>query len=214
MSNVLRLKPGAEIEVFDGHGNISSWEIGQISRREAVLSFISGRHIERKSPVALTLGINPLKSGNEETAIRMAAAMEVHAILPVFFSRSDVPFEPAKFKKRLTRWVKIAAGEAAQSKSAWMPEFMDPVEFDSMEINPYDHRVLFYEDHEPGSTDIEFCRGSKVIAVTGPEGGITPEEIELGASMGLEIASLGPWTLRAELASSLVPSWVYGNVVD
>ncbi len=212
LSNVVRAKTGQTIQTFDGKGNVHDWQIASIEKRTVRLARVDSAIVPRKSPVKLTFALNPLKGGNEEFAIRMAAAMEAVSLLPVIFSRSEVPLDDSGLDKRLDRWKKLCISEVALGEGAFLPAIESPIRFEQDDIRGYDRGILFDEEARPGEKDPMFKAGSDVIAFVGPEGGLEREEVALAREKGLLIASLGPWTLRAELAGALVPSWVYSRV--
>lgn len=213
LGNVLRVSAGQEIETFDGAGGTDVWEVGEVSGRKVVLRHKKHKDVAHRRPVALRFGLNPLKGGNEETAIRMASAMEVAKIVPVFFFRSDIPLDDERVTSRLNRWERMAKSEVAVSGGAWLPEFGSPVTFEQF-LNESCEGVLFYEKAGPGAEDMRYDYGSEVTAAVGPEGGLEESEVEFAREKGLKIASLGPWVLRAELAGVFVPHWFYSRVGD
>jgi 16S rRNA (uracil1498-N3)-methyltransferase len=164
--------------------------------------------VERRSPLKLTLGLNPLKGGNEEIAVRMAAAMEVNELVPVFFKRSDVPIDFNNLEKRLERWKRFCVAETIVSGGAYLPKIGRPVTL-RMFLEDHVNGVLF--DEEAEASELTFQHGESVAALIGPEGGLERDEVELARDKGLKIASFGPWVLRAELAGALVPGWVYAR---
>ena len=210
--NVVRAKAGTSIETYDGIGGLYQWEITELSRKTAHLNRTSSRQTERKSPVILRLGLNPLKGGSEEYAIRMAAAMEVAELKPVFFKRSDVPFDENMLEKRLDRWFRICLNEVALSGSAYIPEISKPIQFEDLVGSTRPRTIVFYEQADPIQGDVTFTNGEEILALIGPEGGIDDGEAERARKNGCEITSLGDWTLRAQLAAAQVPSWVYSKV--
>ena len=204
------------METFDGEGGVDLWVVSEASSKAITLSHLRQEQVARKSPVKLILGLNPLKGGNEETAIRMAAAMEVSEIVPVFFKRSDVPIDFVKLEKRLDRWKKFCIAEVILAGGAYLPAISGPTTFASFLDGRFEG-VLFDEEADPSSSAPSFKEGSTVLALIGPEGGLERTEVELARESGLKIASLGAWTLRAELAGALAPYWVYsrvGNVLN
>ena len=211
VGHVLRLDVGDKVETFDGVGGIDRWEVAEKKNRNNELRHVSHEEMARRSPVHLVLGLNPLKGGNEETAIRMAAAMEVAELVMVFFNRSDIPFDASKLGKRLDRWKRLCVAEVSVSGGAYLPRIRQPVEFEAFMENPV-KGVLFDEEAEAGAGQIDFKRGDKVAALVGPEGGLERGEVELAREKGFVIASLGEWVLRAELAGTFAPHWVYTRV--
>jgi len=200
------------VETFDGEGGISRWEIHELTRRKVSLKHLESRKVQRQAPVRLTLGLNPLKGGNEEYAIRMAAAMEVERIVAVFFARSDVKVDVSSMKNRIERWRKLAISEVAQSGGAYLPDISESISFGELIESSKEPGILFDEESDETDFEMELSSGMEIIALVGPEGGIERSESDLAREAEWHIASLGPWTLRADLASALVPSWVYGRV--
>lgn len=212
LAYVVRARTGQTVQTFDGKGNVHEWQIVSIEKRTVRLARIDSAIVPRNSPVKLTLALNPLKGGNEEFAIRMAAAMEVVSLRPVIFSRSEVPLDDSGLDKRLDRWKKLCVSEVALGGGAFLPVIMPPIRFGDADLSGYDCGVLFDEEASADDRRPQFKAGSDVIAYVGPEGGLEREEVAVARERGLLVASLGPWTLRAELAGALVPSWVYSRV--
>jgi 16S rRNA (uracil1498-N3)-methyltransferase len=202
---------GQQIETFDGAGGIDCWTAESVTSREISLAFTQHKNTERTSPVHLVLGLNPLKGGNEETAIRMAAAMEVSEIVPVFFRRSEVPIDFKRLERRLERWQKFCIAEVILSGGGYLPKISRPATLASF-LDGRLNGVLFDEEADPDIGAYEFATGSAVVALIGPEGGLERKEVELAREAGLKIGSLGSWVLRAELAGALAPYWVYSRV--
>jgi len=196
------------VDFFDGRGLVNHCEVIAVSRDDVKLHCKNTETLTRRSPLILTLALNPLKGGNEEYVIRMAAAMDVHLLLPVIFSRSEVPFDPDILAKRTDRWKRICISEIALSGGAWLPEILPPVEFDK--IPGIKGSVLIFDEDADPETQLPSIRtGSVVTAFTGPEGGLERTEVALARQRNYMVASLGNWTLRTELAGALVPFWCY-----
>lgn len=212
LTDVLRVSPGGEIETFDGEGGADRWEVAEITRRKIRLKHLGHSDVPRRSPVNLTLGLNPLKAGNEEFAVRMAAAMEVGQLLPVIFARSEIPLDEPALDKRMDRWRRLCVSEVALTGGANLPEIRQACLFGDAVTRSAGRRVLFFEGAQVGATVRPFAAGEQITAFIGPEGGLEPDEVDSARASGCEIASLGPWTLRAELAGALAPFWIYSHV--
>jgi 16S rRNA (uracil1498-N3)-methyltransferase len=212
VGHVLRGKPGQNLQSFDGNGMISNWEIVEIVKRNVVLTLSEKIAVTRNVPCNLTLCINPLKGGVEEFAVRMAASMEAVAIKPVFFMRTDVPMAPKSTERRTERWRKQCISEVALGVGAYLPEILPPVEFREHHVPENTRMILFDEEAGTDFQKVKISKGDNVMAFVGPEGGIDRSEVDLAKDWGFEIASLGPWILRAELAGSAVPIWTYMQV--
>jgi 16S rRNA (uracil1498-N3)-methyltransferase len=145
----------------------------------------------------------------------MAAAMEVREIQPVIFRRSDIPYDIDRLMNRVDRWRKLCVGDVSASGGGYLPDILDPVTLSTF-LESKKHGVIFDEEAPSENNNkinsIKFQKGKKYCALVGPEGGIEREEVELAKQKGLDVASLGPWILKAELAGVLAPMWVYERV--
>ena len=106
-------------------------------------------------------------------------------------------------EKKLERWQRIAAAAAEQSGRGRIPRVSVLPSYAAalQAAAEADVPVLFYEN-ERARTLSATLHGSytTVSLMTGPEGGLTPEEVEQAQQAGLHICSLGARILRCETA--------------
>ncbi|HEX9745638.1 MAG TPA: RsmE family RNA methyltransferase [bacterium] len=211
LKNVLRTAKSDVIISFDGAGRVDIWEHVGVAGGKVTLRHRDSASGPRSAPINLTLALNPLKGSAEEDAIRAAAAFEVNKLIPVIFERSDIPWDKESLSKRREKWSKWCESEVAQSGGAWLPEIGEPAilkEFLSISRSGF----IFFEETTAPIERPEISSGSDIVALVGPEGGIEEDELNQAISSGLKIATLGPWILRARLAASMVPLWIYSHV--
>jgi len=216
LRDVLRLRQGDEIYVFDGEGREFHCQVQDIARDSVQLSVISEVAAARpESTLDLTLGIVLLKNEKFDLAIQKATELGVRRIIPLESERADVRLRDSDdAHKRTTRWRRIAAEAAKQSGRARVPDVNDPLPFSSIASAARDQqspkgaaRLMFSERGGRSLTEtMSGLSGTpwEIIAVVGPEGGWTDAEIELARVGGWEIVTLGGRTLRAETAAIVV----------
>ncbi|HLL70027.1 MAG TPA: 16S rRNA (uracil(1498)-N(3))-methyltransferase [Pyrinomonadaceae bacterium] len=145
LRNVLRLKAGDEVFVFDGEGReyvcvVAASESGGRARVERATLEVRGQvEPERaESPLDLTLAVALLKGEKFDLVVQKATELGVWRIVPVVTKRSDVrvPREgrnaAAATADRVPRWRRIALEAAKQSGRARLPEIFTPVSFASL----------------------------------------------------------------------------------
>jgi len=145
LRNVLRLKAGDEVFVFDGEGReyvcvVAASESGGRARVERATLEVRGQvEPERaESPLDLTLAVALLKGEKFDLVVQKATELGVWRIVPVVTKRSDVrvPREgrnaAAATADRVARWRRIALEAAKQSGRARLPEILAPVSFASL----------------------------------------------------------------------------------
>jgi 16S rRNA (uracil1498-N3)-methyltransferase len=218
LRNVLRLHSGDEIYVFDGAGREFHCSVQTIKRDSTELSVIAEVEPARpESHLHLTLAIALLKGEKFDLVIQKAAELGVKRIMPLTTERADVRLRDGDdAKKRVARWQRIALEAAKQTGRACVPEVSAPLTFNSLlMMSVGDEKKwatnatrLMFSEREGGSfsemTNCTAGQPGEVVALVGPEGGWTDEEIELARRSGWEIVTLGGRTLRAETAAIAV----------
>jgi len=106
-------------------------------------------------------------------------------------------------QKRLIRWRRIALEAAKQTGRAYVPEISAPLALSVLLASAGENKLMFSE--REGKSLSEMTNGfdrraTAVIALVGPEGGWTDDEIGLAREGLWQIVTLGGRTLRAETA--------------
>ncbi len=213
--DVLRLQSGDEVFVFDGGGREFHCAVQTINRNSTALTVIAEVVPARpESHLHLTLAIALLKGEKFDLVIQKATELGVKRIVPLDTDRADVRLrDSVDALKRVARWRRIALEAAKQAGRAYVTEIAAPITFNVLltsatpALSDSAIRVMFSE--REGTSLSEATNGfaddpKEIVAVVGPEGGWTDEEIELARSGGWKIVTLGGRTLRAETAGITV----------
>lgn len=200
LRTVLRLGPGDGVEVFDGRGR--SWtavirDVGPAAAELAVTAEIPSR---AESPLRLTLAVALPKGAKLDWVVEKATELGVTELVP-FVSARTIP-APHDLAARVSRWQRLAASATAQCGRTRPPGIAAPVPFAGVLdlAASHDRAILFHEGADeafPGAS----AGVSRVLAVTGPEGGFSDGEVEAAVRAGLFPSGLGPRILRAETAA-------------
>ena len=215
--DVLRLQSGGEVFVFDGAGREFHCAVQTITRDSTELNVIAEVEPARpESPLSLTLAIALLKGEKFDLVIQKATELGVKRIVPLDTERADVRLRDTDgVQKRVARWQRIALEAAKQTGRAYVPEIAAPLPLESLLMSAVEDedlstnvtRLMFSERGGNSLAEVtnSFAeRPAKIVAVVGPEGGWTDDEIELAGEGGWEIVTLGGRTLRAETAGITV----------
>ncbi|MBK8146870.1 MAG: 16S rRNA (uracil(1498)-N(3))-methyltransferase [Acidobacteria bacterium] len=203
--DVLRLRIGEEIAVFDGLGREFAARIDEILKKETRLTVI--REIDPAAPESnldLTLAAALLKSEKFDLVVQKAVELGVTRLIPLATRRTDVKLKDAG--KRVERWRKIALEASKQCGRACLMDVAEPQEFAEFcrSRNGESGVILFAE--RSGSLFSEINALPKMTAVTGPEGGWDDAELELAKNVGFSLITLGGRILRAETAAVSIVS--------
>jgi 16S rRNA (uracil1498-N3)-methyltransferase len=198
--DVLRLREGELVRVFDGFGREFSCEIETIEKKETVLAIL-----EEVAPAApasnldLTLAAALLKGEKFDLVVQKAVELGVTKFVPVVTKRTDVKFKDSE--KRVERWRKIALEAAKQSGRADLMKIETPVDFkEFLKISRGGENLLLFSERS-GESFSAIKAGEKITAVIGSEGGWEDSEIEAAKNAGFQIVTLKGRILRAETAA-------------
>lgn len=206
---VLRLSDGDALRVFDGRGREWQARLRFIGRHDVEVDLLDAVTPVPEPAVAVTLAVGLLKGDQMSSVVRDATALGVARIVPVASAHVVVPAaaRQAGFIDRLTR---IASSSAAQCGRAVVPQITGVTAFDDLfhdAVTPAPRFMCV----EPGlAKDEARTRPSELVdratVIVGPEGGWSEEELARARAAGASMLSLGPRTLRAELAPTVALS--------
>lgn len=199
LREVLRLKAGDEVQVFDGEGKEFRAAVSQARREFAELEIRDEIAAMRpESPLKLTLAVALLKGEKFDLVIQKGTELGVNRFIPLITRYADIRLrDEADAAKRVARWQRIALEAAKQSGRAVVPEVTTPVPFGS--VIGDNSCVMFSErDGQSLNTDLKL---QSVTAIIGSEGGWSEEEIDQARAAGVQIVTLGGRVLRAETAA-------------
>ena len=198
LREVLRLKPGAEVSVFDGQGREFRAMVAQARRDTAELELKDEIAPARpESPLEITLAVALLKGEKFDLVVQKATELGVHKIVPLITRHADIKLrDAADAEKRVARWQRIALEAAKQSGRAVVPAVSFPQQFTSV-LRLSHPCFLFSEKEGHGLTQVT----DQVAAIIGSEGGWSDEELEEARAAGVQIVTLGGRILRAETAA-------------
>jgi 16S rRNA (uracil1498-N3)-methyltransferase len=213
LRDVLRLSRGDEASVFDGEGREYRCLVAEVGRADARLEIVEEVEAERpESSLRLTLGVALLKGEKFDLVVQKATELGATSIVPVVTKFADLRIKDGTDAlRRVTRWKRIALEAAKQSGRARLPELAAPAQFssliESVSVEGAKCRLLFSEREGRGLAEALGQCGpgpEAVVALVGPEGGWSDEELEHARLSGWHIVTLGGRVLRAETAAITV----------
>ena len=83
LRNVLRLKKGFQLTVFNGQGGEYAATVQEVHRKAVVLELGAWRNVELESPLQIELGLSVSRGERMDVAIQKATELGVAVITPV-----------------------------------------------------------------------------------------------------------------------------------
>ncbi|WP_428634073.1 16S rRNA (uracil(1498)-N(3))-methyltransferase [Sedimenticola sp.] len=201
LTQVLRLKSGAEIILFNGDGHDYSAHLDEVSRRRT--SAIVEQRLEPAEPPAalqIHLAIGISKGERMDFAIQKAVELGVTDITPLITERCMVRLPSDRQEKRLQHWQQVIIAACEQSGRRYIPT-LNPVMSltDWLPSRATQGGILL--DHRAEHALHELATpADQVTLLIGPEGGLSAEERKLAAANGFNGVRMGPRVMRTETA--------------
>ncbi len=207
LMRVLRLGAGAAVTVFDGRGHEWTGTVGTAGRAGVVVQLGAAMVPVPEPPVQVTLGVGLQKGDGMETVIREATALGVTAIVPLSTTHVAVPARARDSRAAVERWQRVAVASVKQCGRATVPVVRPVATLDEVLAPPVAERVLMcVEPRRAGAAGGLGPRPATALVLVGPEGGWTDDEVARAAGAGARLVHLGPRTLRADLAPTVLLS--------
>ena len=213
LREVLRLKPGDDVQVFDGAGREFRAVVSQARREFAELEIRDEIESPRpESPLQLTLAVALLKGEKFDLVVQKGTELGVNRFVPLTTRYADIRLrDETDASKRVTRWQRIALEAAKQCGRGVVPEITLPVAFESV-IGEGSCLLFSERDGQTLNTDL---KTANLIAIVGSEGGWSDEELDQARAAGVPIVTLGGRVLRAEtaaIATAVLLQHLYGDL--
>ena len=207
IKNVLRLKIGDKIGLFDGTGLNYETRIVTLLPKSVEVSVIRSFPSTTESSVQITVAQALLKDRKMDLLVRQLTELGITRWLPFIAKRSVPRPDKKRLFTRTERWNKITQEALKQCKRCCSPEIGATVSFEEV-LNlgkGSDLKIVFWEEEsKPINKELtvsDLKPPEKIFILLGPEGGFTLKEVENAKASGFITASLGPRILRAETAT-------------
>ncbi|HVE54046.1 MAG TPA: 16S rRNA (uracil(1498)-N(3))-methyltransferase [Ramlibacter sp.] len=197
---VLRLQPGDAITLFDGRGGEFDAVVEHMGRSEVRVEIGKHRPLECEAPVAVHLALGMPANERMDWLVEKATELGAASIQPLVTERSVLRLAGERAQKKQAHWQAVAIAACEQSGRNRVPA-VHPVQ---------SFAAWLAATRQPGSV-LSLREGSRALApgaaaaaevtlLSGPEGGLAPNEEDAAFARGWTPVRLGPRVLRAETA--------------
>lgn len=200
--SVLRLKPGANMVVFDGRGAAHEGRLLRASKDGVWVSVGEALDGGVESDLTVTLALGVSRGERMDLAVQKAVELGVARIQPLITERSVVRLDDERAARRLEHWQGIAAGACEQCGRNLVPAVATVTRLESwLGAGGGDGLKLMPDPRaETGLRGVAQPGDRPVIVLVGPEGGLSEAERALAGRHGFTGVRLGPRVLRTETA--------------
>jgi 16S rRNA (uracil1498-N3)-methyltransferase len=208
---VLRVRNGDRVSVLNGRGDEFLCDVEEPSRKSVQLRVVETLH--SPAPVSTLTLIQGIPKGKIiESIIQKATELGVARVVPLLSERVVTQLDNNSAEDKRDKWQRLAIEACKQCGQRWLPKIDGPVstkdflarnenfEFavvgslqpDARHLKEYFTDFIATTHRAPGT----------VAAWIGPEGDLSPAEMEAIKSSGAHPISFGPLVLRSETAAT------------
>lgn len=198
--DVLRLKTGQRVEVFDHEGSAADGTI-EIGSADQVYVIVHGDIRDAVAGFRWTVASALPKGARADWMVEKLSELGAHAFVPLITSRSVVAPEG---KSKLGRWARLAEESARQSRRIGVMTIEPPIHLPCL-LEHLTSPAWFLSAGSGAAPIVDAIArlgdADELTLLIGPEGGWSPDEIAALGSAGLTAVSLGATILRVETAA-------------
>jgi 16S rRNA (uracil1498-N3)-methyltransferase len=214
---VLRLVPGARVEVFDGAGHSYEAVIEDHERGRARLLVGDPKISEVESPIDITLAQGISRGERMDYTLQKSVELGVRRIVPLVTDFCQVRLAGPRQARRHEHWMGIIIGACEQcgrnrlpilDEIRPLPKWLGEMELGrrgcAKESRATDERstdtlkLVLDAKGERRLSDLD--PPGRVTLLIGPEGGLAEKEVAAARAAGFIAVRLGPRILRTESA--------------
>ncbi len=202
--NVLRLKAGDSVRIFDGRGKEFEGEIVRTDETfvEVLTHYKVDSSPESSLEVILAQGLS--RSDRMDFTIQKSVELGVNRIFPLFTDRSQIQLSGDRIDRKLKHWKNLIDAACEQCLRNVRPSISKPIDLKQWlgdigkTKNDNWHKVVL--DPTASKSLKSLDNPKKIILLVGPESGFTDQELVLATNANFRLIRLGPRVLRTETA--------------
>ncbi len=200
MRDVMRLRAGASVELFDERGIEYLGTIRSYHAGRAIVEIAPAAHAAAEATAGLILAASVIKGPRMDFLVEKASELGARELWPVLAERA-VAREVGS--ERLARWRRLARAAAKQSRARRATEVLAPITLAGL-IRRFGEGTLciVLRAGAPAlGSMLRAARRRAILLLCGPEGDFTEPESAALAEAGFIAAGLGARRLRSETAA-------------
>ncbi len=224
-AQVLRLQPGDGVTLFNGEDGEWDAAITRMGRQEVAVQVGAYHALEREAPRAVRLALGMPANDRMDWLVEKATELGAISIEPLVCERSVLRLAGERAQKKQAHWQAIAVAACEQCGRNRVPQVGMPTPLAAWldRLGPgatdapgpggpssaqgaagrsdWPERRLVLSTQPDAFPISQWARSPEpVLLLSGPEGGLSPAEMQATLRAGFEPVTLGPRVLRAETA--------------
>ena len=199
-ATVRRVRVGEQLILADGRGARRVGRVVAVGRDHLDVDCEPIEIVPAADPRLVVVQALP-KGDRAELSLELLTELGVDEIVPWEAERSVVRWRADRATKGLERWRRTVREASKQSRRARFPVVADPVgSGDLLGLIARTTTLVLHEDAAEALGSVVLPATGDIVVVVGPEGGISPDELDSFRRAGALIVRLGDPVLRTSTA--------------
>lgn len=212
---VLRMQPGQTITLFNGEGGQWQASITRMGRSEVEVLLGAHQAMEREPVRAVHLAVGMPANERMDWLVEKAAELGVVSVQPLQTARSVLRLSGERATKKQGHWQSVAVAACEQcggnrvpvlapikELAAWLKALPSTRPAAQAAAEPLRCLLSLADGTRPMADVLKHAPATQpMLFLSGPEGGLSPEEDALARAHGFVPVTMGPRVLRAETAA-------------
>ncbi len=207
---VLRLQPGHTITLFNGEGGEWDATVTRMGRSDVEVSVGAHHATEREPQRAVHLAVGMPANERMDWLVEKATELGAMSVQPLHTAHSVLRLSGERAAKKQGHWQSVAVAACEQCGGNRVPAVQPVTDVaawlkgqTSSDAAPVLRCLLsLAEGTQPLAQVLaQAPANAAVLFLSGPEGGLNPQEDALARTAGFVPVTLGPRVLRAETAA-------------
>lgn len=218
LKNVLRLKSGVTIALFNGEDHYDYESLLFYEGRQAIATVQNRLTGNTESTLSTEIIQGLSRSDHMDWMIQKCTELGVNRLSVFNADHTQIPLKPAQLNKRLSHWRKVAINACEQCGRQVLPLVSFEQNMVALLAEPVSRDFKILLDFNGDRLQPESLSGNpddKIAILLGPEGGLSNTEIQSAKIAGFVATSIGPRVLRTETAAAAalaILQFSYGDI--
>jgi len=206
IKNVMRMEKEDEVYLCIASSTYLA-SLDRFNSDSVIFKIIEKQEKSSEMPYEVTIAQGLVRREKKEEVIRRITELGAYLYIPVAMERSIVKIKGEEKLERQKTIIKEASEQSHRDKKM---EITEPISFKEFLKLKKDYDLCLYAYEESGRSnnynlkkylkDFKKEEKKRIIALVGPEGGFSPNEVKLLDEAGFKAVGLGPRILRTETA--------------
>lgn len=202
---VARVEVGELVDLTDGRGTLLHTQVESVQGRDTLVARVLDR-AELPPPAPRIVVVQAIPKGERgELAVEMLTEVGADVIVPWQAERCIARWSAEKAERGRAKWAAAARAAGKQARRGWFAEVAPVARTSDVValVRGAAGAILLHEEASRPVSQVPVPGHGDLVLVVGPEGGISPTELDALAAAGGVPARLGPTVLRTSTAGTV-----------